>query len=42
MRFLENKSKEQGAKTSQWDEKIQLMEYELKAVKEQNQILIYP
>jgi chromosome segregation ATPase len=40
MRLLENKSKEQGAKTSQWDEKIQLMEYELKAVKEQNQILI--
>lgn len=40
VRLLEDKRAEQGAKTSHWDEKIQIMEYELKALKEQNQLLL--
>ena len=40
MRLLEDKREEQGGKTSQWDEKLHMMEHELRAVKEQNRILI--
>ena len=37
---IEDKREEQGAKTSQWDEKFQILEHELIAVKEQNRLLI--
>lgn len=40
VRLLEDKREEQGARTSQWNEKLQTMEYELRAVQEQNRLLL--
>jgi len=40
MRLLEDKREEQGAKTSQWDEKLQIMEHQVAALQEQNRQLI--
>lgn len=40
MRLLEDKRKEQGAKTMNWEQKLQAMEYQLTAVQEQNKLLI--
>ena len=40
VRLLEDKREEQGAKTSQWDEKLQMMERQVSALQEQNRKLI--
>jgi DNA repair exonuclease SbcCD ATPase subunit len=40
VRLLEDKREEQGAKTSQWDEKLKLMEQQVAALQEQNRQLI--
>ncbi|NET35905.1 MAG: hypothetical protein F6K19_28405 [Cyanothece sp. SIO1E1] len=37
---MEDKPEEQGAKTSQWDQKIQYMEQEVAALQKQNRLLI--
>ncbi|NET35903.1 MAG: hypothetical protein F6K19_28395 [Cyanothece sp. SIO1E1] len=40
VRLLEDKREEQGAKTSQWDQKFQYMEQEVAALQKQNRLLI--
>jgi len=40
VRLLEDKREEQGAKTSRWDEKLQIMEHQVVALQKQNQQLI--
>lgn len=40
VRLLEDKREEQGAKTSQWDHKIQAMEQQLIALQDQNKLLV--